>query len=90
MNCIMMKMGKTMKAIGEVRTMSNEDETGLKEMGRENNGSDDLRKGAGGGSGLGPKGECYCPNCRFRRPHLINVPCYTMKCPQCGALMTRI
>jgi len=46
-------------------------------------------RGLGGGYGLGPNGECLCPNCGYREPHQRGVPCYTRKCPKCGALMTR-
>jgi len=47
------------------------------------------RRGLGGGIGLGPSGECLCPNCGHREPHQRGDPCYTKKCPKCGALMTR-
>ena len=43
----------------------------------------------GGGIGLGPGGECLCPNCGHREPHQRSVPCYSKKCSKCGALMTR-
>ncbi len=46
-------------------------------------------RGMGGGRGLGPTGECYCPNCKHREPHVRGAPCYTRKCPKCGALMAR-
>ena len=46
-------------------------------------------RGLGGGYRLGPDGECICPNCGYREPHKRGIPCYTIKCPRCGALMTR-
>ena len=47
------------------------------------------RRGQGGGFGLGPTGDCICPNCGHREPHQLGVPCYSRKCPKCGAPMTR-
>ena len=48
------------------------------------------RRGRGFGRGAGgPPGECICPNCQHREPHQIGVPCYTRKCPKCGAPLTR-
>ena len=47
------------------------------------------QRGVGGGIGLGPGGECMCPNCGYREPHQLGVSCYTKKCPKCEALMTR-
>ena len=46
-------------------------------------------RGRMGGFGLGPGGECVCPKCGTRIPHQRGVPCYTVKCPKCGNLMTR-
>ncbi len=46
-------------------------------------------QGRMGGSALGPGGECVCPKCGTRVPHPRGVPCYKMKCPKCGAQMTR-
>ncbi len=47
------------------------------------------RRGRAGGFGLGPSGECICPNCGTKIPHQRGVPCYKHKCPKCGAMMTR-
>ena len=41
------------------------------------------------GQGMGPEGDCLCPNCGHREPHQLAVPCYSRKCPKCGAPMTR-
>jgi len=46
-------------------------------------------RGRMGGFGLGPSGECVCPSCGYRMPHQAGVPCYTIKCPKCGMMMTR-
>jgi hypothetical protein len=43
----------------------------------------------GGAKAAGPGGECICPNCGHRAPHQIGQPCYDVKCPKCGAAMTR-
>jgi len=42
-----------------------------------------------GGRGLGPGGECVCPNCGYRVPHSRGEPCYNKTCPKCGTSMTR-
>ena len=42
-----------------------------------------------GGFGLGPGSECACPNCGANVPHQRGIPCYEIKCPKCGNLMTR-
>ena len=48
--------------------------------------------GQGGGRGgfrPGPGGFCLCTSCGHKAPHQQGVPCFEMKCPQCGAVMTR-
>ena len=42
-----------------------------------------------GGFGLGPDGDCVCPNCNTRAPHQRGIPCFQAKCPKCGSPMTR-
>jgi len=42
-----------------------------------------------GGRGSGPGGNCVCPSCGETAPHEMGTPCNTMKCPNCGAVMTR-
>ena len=51
----------------------------------------DLMQGRGrmGGSAGGPSGECRCTRCGHKAQHQRGVPCYQMKCPECGAPMTR-
>lgn len=41
------------------------------------------------GQGLGAGGECVCPNCGYKSAHQTATPCYDLKCPKCGAQMTR-
>jgi hypothetical protein len=46
--------------------------------------------GRGGGpAAAGPGGYCVCPSCGARQAHTVGVPCYQIKCPKCGAPMTR-
>jgi len=46
-------------------------------------------RGRSGGFGLGPGGECVCPNCGTVISHSRGTPCYQITCPKCGAKMTR-
>jgi hypothetical protein len=46
-------------------------------------------KGRGGGFAAGPGGYCVCPSCGVRVEHQLGVSCLEMKCPRCGAAMTR-
>lgn len=46
-------------------------------------------RGRMGGQGLGPAGQCVCPNCGISVEHKRGVPCYEVKCPKCGASMVR-
>jgi len=48
-----------------------------------------MGRGRGGGYALGPGGNCVCPGCGKTVPHQQSVPCYELKCPSCGAPMTR-
>jgi hypothetical protein len=41
------------------------------------------------GKGLGPDGNCVCPSCGTVVQHQQGVPCFQLKCPKCGAKMTR-
>jgi len=42
-----------------------------------------------GGRGLGVGGNCICPNCGYKKPHVRGMPCFNEKCPKCGSKMTR-
>lgn len=50
---------------------------------------------AGGGNGRmgadsrGTGGFCVCPACGHRQPHQRGEPCNRIRCPQCGATLTR-
>jgi PHP family Zn ribbon phosphoesterase len=46
-------------------------------------------RGKIGGFGLGPGGECVCPNCGYKMKHQRGMPCYQQTCPKCGSKMTR-
>ena len=43
----------------------------------------------GGGSAAGPGGQCVCPSCGHKIPHVVGQPCYQAKCHKCGTKMTR-
>jgi len=61
--------------------------TGNKGMGRGAGGG--AGRGRMGGKGLGPAGECVCPQCGEKAPHQRGIPCYEQKCPKCNTPMTR-
>lgn len=44
---------------------------------------------AGKRSGAGPGGYCICPHCAEKLVHQVGMPCYSAKCPKCGAAMVR-
>lgn len=46
-------------------------------------------RGRMGGKGLGPGGQCRCPECGYTCPHQRGQPCFRKTCPNCGAKMTR-
>lgn len=47
--------------------------------------------GRGGGNkpGSGPSGNCVCPNCGHREPHLVGQRCMDRVCSKCGTRMIR-
>ena len=45
------------------------------------------RMGGSYGAGLG--GQCVCPSCGAKVPHVRGEPCAAKGCPQCGAKMVR-
>ena len=57
------------------------------------------RAGRGGGSGggrlggnqpgAGPDGQCVCPSCGKRVPHVAGQPSYDIACPKYGTKMVR-
>lgn len=46
-------------------------------------------RGRQGGFAQGPGGNCVCPSCGEKATHARGTPCYEVKCPKCGAQMTR-
>jgi len=46
-------------------------------------------RGRMGGSGAGPGGECVCPKCGHREPHVVGQACMDKACPKCGTKMVR-
>jgi hypothetical protein len=47
--------------------------------------------GRGGGNkpGSGPGGNCVCPKCGHKVPHVAGQRCVDQNCPKCGTRMTR-
>lgn len=39
--------------------------------------------------GLGPRGDCVCPKCEYRKRHQAGRPCREDRCPRCGARLLR-
>jgi hypothetical protein len=54
--------------------------------GQNENGKGRMR---GNRAGSGPGGSCVCPSCGTQVPHQQGVPCYKVKCPNCGVNMVR-
>lgn len=42
-----------------------------------------------GGTAAGPDGDCVCPVCGYREPHVVGQPCSQKKCPKCNITMIR-
>jgi hypothetical protein len=47
--------------------------------------------GRGGGTkpGSGPGGNCICPKCGRKEPHIAGQRCIDQTCPECGTRMVR-
>jgi len=43
----------------------------------------------GGPFAAGPGGNCVCPQCGTKTPHVVGQPCTGKTCPECGTRMTR-
>jgi len=43
-----------------------------------------------GGKGLGPGGKCVCRKCGYSVPHKRGVPCFKLRCPNCGSKLERV
>ena len=46
-------------------------------------------RGGGDKPGSGPGGNCICPKCGHREPHVAGQRCLDRACPKCGTKMTR-
>lgn len=48
-------------------------------------------QGRGGGNkpGSGPGGNCVCPSCGHKEPHVVGQRCINQTCPECGTKMIR-
>lgn len=48
-------------------------------------------RGRAGGNkpGAGPGGNCVCPKCGHKLPHVIGQRCIDIACPKCGTKMIR-
>ncbi|MFZ2098375.1 MAG: hypothetical protein WAV05_17220 [Anaerolineales bacterium] len=48
-------------------------------------------RGQGGGNkpGSGPGGNCVCPKCGHKEPHIVGQRCIDRTCPNCGTKMIR-
>ena len=65
--------------------------------GRRGQGGRGFGRGAGGGGGRGggnkpgsgPGGDCVCPKCGHKEPHVAGVRCIDQVCPKCGTKMMR-
>lgn len=47
------------------------------------------RHGGGNKPGSGPGGNCVCPNCGHKEPHVAGQRCIDKVCPKCGTKMIR-
>jgi hypothetical protein len=43
----------------------------------------------GNRAGVGPDGNCVCPECGEKVPHKPGISCYSVSCPKCGTRMVR-
>jgi len=48
-----------------------------------------MGRGRRGGFGLGPGGDCVCPDCGYSIPHQLWIPCNDSRCPHCDTIMER-
>jgi hypothetical protein len=64
---------------------------GGQERGQGRGGGAGQGRGRGGGNkpGSGPAGNCICPKCGHKEPHVAGQRCLDRVCPKCGTKMTR-
>jgi hypothetical protein len=50
-----------------------------------------IGRGQGGGNlpTSGPGGDCLCPKCGHKEPHIAGERCLDRACPECGTKMVR-
>ncbi len=46
-------------------------------------------RGRGNKPGSGPGGNCLCPHCGYRQPHVAGQRCMDLTCPKCGTRLVR-
>jgi hypothetical protein len=46
-------------------------------------------RGRGNKPGIGPGGNCVCPNCGHKIPHKTGERCADVTCSECGTKMIR-
>ncbi len=46
-------------------------------------------KGGGNKPTSGPGGNCVCPKCGHKEPHIAGERCLDRACPKCGTKMVR-
>ena len=46
-------------------------------------------KGGGNPPSSGPGGNCVCPKCGHKEPHVAGQRCLDRVCPECGTKMVR-
>ncbi len=46
-------------------------------------------RGRGNKPNSGPGGNCICPKCGHKEPHVAGQRCLDRACPKCGTKMTR-
>jgi len=82
--------GKAIKIHGGEYSMPRKDGTGPVGAGRGIGRGQGQGRGLGrGGFNAGPGGNCVCPSCGHKEPHVLGEPCNKKECPKCGNLMTR-
>jgi hypothetical protein len=71
--------------------MLNQNFRGRGGQGGRGQGGGGLGRGRGGGNkpGSGPDGNCVCPKCGQKEPHVVGQRCIDRTCPKCGTKMIR-
>jgi len=73
----------------EVKKMPRGDGTGPTGAGPGTGRGRGAGQGRRGGGGIGIGGNCVCPSCDAIVTHQVGIPCSSIKCPKCGAMMIR-